>query len=167
MESESQPGISTDQIIQVMRDFMRLRLKFKALLPEELSRLRNRLDEMPPRDEAPRSANHELFFRVGSILCQKSNLTMGELSSALSVPLSTATRMIDWMVDNGYATRLPDPEDRRIVRVALTDTGRQLFNIAEGYVVQRVQHILSGLTSKEQVALFSLINKAISALEEL
>ena len=46
---------------------------------------------------------------------------MGELSNALSLPFSTATRMVDYLVARGYIQRLSDTTDRRVVRVALTD----------------------------------------------
>jgi len=59
------------------------------------------------------------------------------------VPFSTATRMVDWFVDNGYAQRLPDPEDRRVVRVALTDSGRELYQTIERYMVQHFRLMLS------------------------
>jgi len=41
---------------------------------------------------------------------------MGELSKALDVPLSTATRIADCGQER-YAERSPDPKDRRVVRV--------------------------------------------------
>jgi DNA-binding MarR family transcriptional regulator len=90
---------------------------------------------------------------------------MGELSGALSVPLSTATRMVDWLVSSGYAQRLPDVEDRRVVRVALTDSGRELHRTIESYTSERVQQILFCLTPEEQATLFALIRKVVAALK--
>ena len=92
---------------------------------------------------------------------------MGELSSALSVAVSTATQMIDWMVDDGYAQRLPYQEDRRIVRVALTDTGREFHKTIESYLGQRFRQVLSRLTDEERAMLFTIIPKLVSALKEV
>jgi DNA-binding MarR family transcriptional regulator len=121
---------------------------------------------MQPGRESHANANNELFYRVSSCIERKDNLTMGELSNALSVPLSIATRIADWLVDNGYLQRLPDPEDRRVVRVALTDIGRELHQTIDAYVRQRIQEILSCLTDEERTMLLVLIGKVVTALKE-
>ena len=91
---------------------------------------------------------------------------MGEFSNALSVPLSTATRIADWLVDNGYVQRLPDSEDRRVVRVSLTDIGKELFKAIDRYIRQRMLQMLSGLTTEERAILLTLISKVISGLKK-
>ena len=91
---------------------------------------------------------------------------MGEFSNALSVPLSTATRIADWLVDNGYIQRLPDSDDRRVVRVALTDTGKGLFRAIDRYIRERMQQILSSLTVEERSILLTLVSKVVSGLKE-
>ena len=91
---------------------------------------------------------------------------MGEFSSALSVPLSTATRIADWLVDNGYIQRLPDSDDRRVVRVSLTGTGKELFKTIDRYIRQRMQQILSSLTAEERTMLLTLVSKVVSGLKE-
>lgn len=156
-----------EQIAQIVHDFMKLKTKFLAFFPKELADLRNRLDEMPPEGEAHPHYKYELFYRISGIIYQKGNLTMGELSSALAVPLSTATRMVDWLVSNGYAARLSDPEDRRIVRVNLTQKGQELHEMTEKYILEHVNKVLSGLTNKEQTILLSLLRKAVSSLKDM
>ena len=93
-------------------------------------------------------------------------MTMGELSHTLSVPFSTTTRMVDWFVDNSYAQRLSDPEDRRVVRVALTDSGRELHRTVERYMVQRFRQMLSPLTAEEQSVLLMLLEKMARAFRD-
>ena len=91
---------------------------------------------------------------------------MGEFSNALSVPLSTATRIADWLVENGYIQRLPDSDDRRVVRVALTDMGNKLYKAIDQYIRQRMQQILSSLTTEERTILLTLVSKVVSGLKE-
>ena len=67
---------------------------------------------------------------------------------ALSLPLSTATRLVGFLVDNGYAQRMPDPDDRRIVRVALTDSGRQFYKVMGKHLTENVQRVLGSLTTE-------------------
>ena len=107
------------------------------------------------------------FQRMGTILYQKRNPTMGEVSHALSVPLSTATRMANWWVDGGYAQRLPDPGDRRIVRLTLTDNGLQFLETLEKHMEDTVERILSCLTPEEKGILVALSAKVASNLKQL
>ncbi len=91
---------------------------------------------------------------------------MGELSKALDVPLSTATRIVDWLVKGGYAERLPDPQDRRVVRVALTKYGRALIKAGDKFIRQRVEQVLCVFTDKERQTLISLLSKLVETLED-
>ena len=92
---------------------------------------------------------------------------MGEFSNVLSVPLSTATRIADWLVDHKYIERLPDSGDRRVVRIALTDMGKELFKTIDQYVRQRIQQVLAGLTIEERTILLTLLRKLIVGLKEV
>lgn len=167
MAEDVQQEAYANRIARVVQDFLQLQMKFKAMLPEELAQLQNRLDEIHPRGKPHRAVNYDLFYRISHHLYRKSNLTMGELSSALSMPLSTATGMVDWLVNDGYVQRLPDPEDRRIVRVALTDSGRELHKMVEDFVGQRFQQIMSCLTDEERDTLFAIIRKVVSAMRKV
>jgi DNA-binding MarR family transcriptional regulator len=166
MTEDIQQMVYDEQINTVVHGFTQVWNKFEVMLSRELTQIQDRLDGMHPGKEPHPTANYELFYRVSNSIHRKGNLTMGELSSALSVPLSTATRITDWLVDNGYIQRLPDPEDRRIVRVALTDIGRELYQTVDRYVRQRLQQILSCLTDEERTTLLALVNKVVSALKE-
>jgi len=145
------------QTKELVHGFMNLWTKFGAILPSELANIRENLKGISPTSELHPDSNYELFFRVTSVIMNKENPTMGELSSALSIPLSTATRIVDWMVDRGYAERLSDTEDRRVVRVTLTEYGKQLNRTIESYIIERVQKIMSGLTEEERLKVFSHI----------
>ena len=135
-------------------------------LPEALTQLLNTLDELPPNDKPRHIANPIAFVRMCSILDRNTRPTMGELSQALAVPLPTATRMVHWCVENGYAERLSDASDRRIVRVAPTDKGRMLQEAMESILAQIVQNIVSCLTDQEQTTLLTLLRKIASAPAE-
>lgn len=167
MSETNQTKVYDEQITAVVHGFMQVWNKFEVMLDKELSQIQDRLNGIQPGKEPHTISNHELFYRVSNSIQRKGNLTMGELSNTLSVPFSTATRIVDWLVDNGYAQRLPDPEDRRIVRVALTDIGQEMHQIIESYIRQRVQQILSCLTLEERATLLNLIGKVVSTLKEI
>ena len=167
MTEDKQQNIYDEQITAVVHGFMQVWNKFESMLSKELAQLQTRLNGIQAGKEPHTISNHELFYRVSNSIQRKGNLTMGELSNVLSVPLSTATRIVDWLVDNGYVQRLPDPEDRRIVRVALTDIGQEMHKLIDSYIRQRVQQILSCLTFEERTILLALVSKVVSTLKEV
>ena len=52
-------------------------------------------------------------------------LSMTELADRVLISRPTATRIVDRLVDRGWVDRDVDPDDRRVVRVALTSDGRR------------------------------------------
>ena len=93
-------------------------------------------------------------------------MTMGELSDALSVPLSTATRVVSTLVDRGYVQRFNDPEDRRVVRVSFTPKGKKLYKFIESRISERVRKITTYLTKEELSILTKLLTKVAFAVKE-
>ena len=163
----AQPESYESQIDEVVRGFMQVWMKFEAMLPGELARVQGLLEGMSPEEVPVRDRDYELFYRVSSILSQKQSLTMGELSTVLSAPLSKATRTADWLVARGFIERTPDKEDRRIVRISLTASGLTLHRLIEENIRQRVRDILACLSVKERENLFRIIGKVVSSVKEL
>jgi DNA-binding MarR family transcriptional regulator len=164
--TEPSLAVHTDQITEIIRQFIRLKPRFKTVLPEDLVRMRARLDESRPGGKDKSASDYVLLYSVGIVLSrQRDPLTMGELGKALDVPLSTATRVVDWLVRSGYVERLPDPADRRVVLVALTRTGRELIKTREKFVRQHVEHILRRFTTEERESMVSLLRKLVEVLE--
>jgi DNA-binding MarR family transcriptional regulator len=160
------PPALTDEITSMIEGFVQMWIKFESLLHKELARTYP-LDSQGISGLNHADSNYGLFYRVSSIIYPKI-LTMGELSTALSVPFSKATRIVNWLVENGFVKRLADPRDRRVVRIALTEKGTDLHQAISKYMKDRVQVLLStSLTKEEQVTLFNLINKVAALLGNL
>ncbi|MHB1004742.1 MAG: MarR family winged helix-turn-helix transcriptional regulator [Chloroflexota bacterium] len=51
------------------------------------------------------------------------SVRMGQMAGALRVAMSTATGIVDRLVEQGLLERQEDPDDRRLVVVRLTDRG--------------------------------------------
>jgi DNA-binding MarR family transcriptional regulator len=155
------------QAMSVVQGFVQLWVKYESALQKEIA------DQQKPGGEGSTSkrtnsyVDYGIFYRVSNNLSRKKELTMGELSIALSVPFSTATRMIDVLVTDGYIKRMQDPDDRRVVRVALTPDGEKLHRTIEKFTDEHVQSILSCLSLEEQQSMFELIRKVTSALEKV
>ena len=94
-------------------------------------------------------------------------MTMGEISDALHVPLSSATRMVDVLVEQGYAERLPDPHDRRVVRVAPTENGKQVYELFQQYFGERMYEFLGHFSAAERRQLLKLFAKTLTVLRQM
>lgn len=92
-----------------------------------------------------------------------SSMTMSELASARNVALNTATSLVDRLVAAGLVERRSDPADRRIVRVAVTDKGRQLVERLRAVRRQAIRRMLDELTDEEVVSIL----RAMPALARL
>jgi len=140
--------------------------RFTGPLPEALAQLLNDLDQLPSQKKPRNIANPIAFIRMSNILYRNINPTMGELSQSLAIPFPTVTRIVDWFVENGYAQRLSDASDRRIVRVTHTEKGSRLHEAIENHIAQSIHKIIGCLTDKEQATLLTLFRKIASAASE-
>src|SRR5258708_22362545 len=123
MRSESSFSVQTDQFIECLMDLLRYRRRTMAMLPEAVLRTKEKFDKLRFGDGSKRGPQIDVFYEIGlAILSRhKGPITMGELSKELLVPLSTATRIVDGLIENSLAHRIADLEDRRVVRVTLSD----------------------------------------------
>ena len=73
-------------------------------------------------------------------------MPMGALADALDVSQASVTGIIDRMEQRGIVERVRDAEDRRVVRVAMTDEGRRLIGLL---AAQRREHLAQLLEELE------------------
>lgn len=108
------------------------------------------------------------FYRLASFLATHSDsMTMRQVSAVLETPLSSATRLVDALVENGFVERLPDPQDRRVVRITLAPAGKTLYETAIDFFDRRLAEFLSHFDAREREQLVALFEKTIKVLLEL
>jgi DNA-binding MarR family transcriptional regulator len=76
-------------------------------------------------------------------------LPMRRLAEAMDVSQASATGIVDRMEDRGLVERLRDDEDRRVVRVALTETGRSTIGALTAERRELLVALLEELTDDE------------------
>jgi len=91
---------------------------------------------------------------------------MGELRRILGLPFSTATRTVDWLVNNNYVRRLTDPQDRRVVRVELTGAGKELYRAINNLLLESAERFLGNFSPEERKELGRLLGKLVDNLEQ-
>jgi DNA-binding MarR family transcriptional regulator len=77
-------------------------------------------------------------------------LSPGQLGAQTLVTSGTMTNRIDRLEGRGLVRREPDPNDRRGVRVVLTETGRACVDAAFVDLVAREQQLLASLPPQQQ-----------------
>ena len=147
------------QIMELMQRYMSLRPKL--ILPEHVAQFQKKMEAL----RGYQAGDHAFIFRILVLLSQNAEpLTMSELSSELDVPMSTATRIVDGLVRGEMAERVSDPNDRRVVRVGMSKSGRELYEAGMAYNKQRITRLLKNFTNEEQAQLLNLMNKLFDAL---
>ncbi|MBI5304249.1 MAG: MarR family transcriptional regulator [Chloroflexi bacterium] len=160
--------LQVDQVGEILRGFIRLKpLLNEPLTPRSLQATR-RLKALHAQVGIGHFEVSGLFFRLGVVLYEHAQpMTMSELSKELNVPLSTATRMVDWLVAHHFAERSPDPQDRRIVRVGMTPLGRETYQEMNNLFAHRLEQVLSQLTPKERRQFIALLGKIAQSLKKI
>ncbi|MBM4047014.1 MAG: MarR family transcriptional regulator [Planctomycetes bacterium] len=105
--------------------------------------------------------------RALRILGENDGRTMGELSDAAAITMPTATATVDKLVEAGLASRENDPSDRRVVRVKLTDKGRQFVEEHNRRRLEYVGRALRRLPTTDRAELvkaFETINSILAKL---
>jgi len=99
-------------------DFQRL-LAFRVAL-----RRFNRWSEEQAAAEGLTHAQHQLLLAIRGH-ADRRGPTIGELAEYLLVRHHSAVELVDRVVAGGFVVRRRDADDSRVVRVQLTDRGRQ------------------------------------------
>jgi DNA-binding MarR family transcriptional regulator len=107
-------------------------------------------------------------LRALSFAAHRPGCTMGELSESLGIGLSAGTGLADRLVQHGLLEREADPEDRRVVRLRLTESGRRAWEACRRERMRRVEEALRRLSAVEQRKIASallLLHGALDASE--
>jgi DNA-binding MarR family transcriptional regulator len=154
----------------------------------------NRLDHLSPeeRDNALRVGRAwrelrrgasmgkliEYFFGVGDdalefgqmdtldLLVQQPGWRMGDLAEALRVDPSTATRAIQRLEKFGLATRCSSTDDKRVVFVSATESGRKRHADAAARRQELLIHIMSTFDHDEFGELSAYLDRFVGSLDQ-
>ena len=62
----------------------------------------------------------DMYYCIQSLRRSERTMTMTELSNFARMPKQQMSKLVDKLVDGGFAERLSDPEDRRVIRLRAT-----------------------------------------------
>jgi DNA-binding MarR family transcriptional regulator len=86
-------------------------------------------------------------------------MTMNDLAKQQSCALSTATALVDRLVQQGLAERRDDPTDRRVVRIVASDQAQSCLALAHEGKRHLATELLAPLNDSEVRQLVTLLTK--------
>ena len=92
-------------------------------------------------------------------------LSPGQLLAQTLVTSGTMTNRVDRLEGRRLVERMPDPADRRGVRVRLTPLGKERVDAALADLLARERDLLASLTARQQEALSGLLRGLVAPFE--
>jgi DNA-binding MarR family transcriptional regulator len=134
-----------------------------GLLAEQLLRLTRRVHRiqkrhLEQRDLGVTPAQSRLLRTLAHYA---SPPRMADLAERLEVVPRAVTTLVDGLEASGKVRRAPDPANRRVTRIELTDEGRSALRELRGARRSAAEEILAPLTEKERQVLGVLLDTLI------
>jgi MarR family transcriptional regulator, organic hydroperoxide resistance regulator len=95
------------------------------------------------------------------------DLSLSELSDKIRAQNSTVTGIIDRMEREGLVLRVRSTEDRRVVRIHLTEKGQDLAREIPVEPMEILRSALSGLSAAETAELLRLMTKVAKRISSI
>ena len=102
---------------------------------------------------------HEGQQYVLRCLWREDGLSPGEIARRLGLATPTVTRAATRMEATGLLRREPHPSDRRLVRLRLTDRGRELEKVIDEQTNQLTERALATLGDAERESLVRALHE--------
>ncbi|WP_274555454.1 MarR family winged helix-turn-helix transcriptional regulator [Streptomyces spiramyceticus] len=141
-----------------------------GLLAEQLLRLTRRLhriqrQQMEPIGITPAQSR---LLRTVSHFCQNHEQPprMADLAQRLDVVPRAVTTLVDGLEASDRVRRVPDPTNRRVIRIELTDTGRATLRSLRNARRDAAEDILAPLTAEQREVLGGLLSALVDGMPE-
>jgi DNA-binding MarR family transcriptional regulator len=100
-------------------------------------------------------------------LSRRPGASQSELADMMEIEKAPAGRIVDRMEEKGWVERRPDPADRRVNRIYLTDRGQRVFAAILPISIDTVHDALSNLSQSDRTRLVALLSNVKSTLQAL
>ncbi len=107
--------------------------------------------EKPLHEQVERHGLSLTEFAVLEVLLHKGELPMGEIGQRILLTSGSTTYVIDKLEERGLLKRRRCTEDRRVLHVDLTDTGRELVQEVFPEHAELIKTLTEGLSYEEQL----------------
>jgi len=90
---------------------------------------------------------------------------MSQIANELYIKLPTASSLVDRLIEGKYVKRIDDKSDRRIIKIDLTEKGKQILITTMKAKMKKVKFILDKLSAEEKKSLISIMKNLHKKLE--
>lgn len=139
-----------------------------GVLAEQLLRLTRRLHRIQKRHLEPLGITpaQGRLLRLVSHYEGAQPPRMADLAARLEVVPRAVTTLVDGLEAAECVRRAPDPANRRVIRIELTDTGRATLRRLRNARTDAAEEILAPLTAEQREMLGGLLNALADAPPE-
>ncbi|MBB3110655.1 DNA-binding MarR family transcriptional regulator [Paenibacillus phyllosphaerae] len=99
------------------------------------------------------------MIRRGIELGATTGMKPSEISQLMRVTQPTVSQMVNLLEARGLVTRTQDPDDRRAVRIMLTEEGRRITEAAQAAMQEGMQRLVEHLTEERAQLLIELLGE--------
>jgi DNA-binding MarR family transcriptional regulator len=86
-------------------------------------------------------------------------LPLGQIAGRISCVKSNVTQLVDRLESDGLVARISDPSDRRCVRAAITDQGRERYKTGAEILKSQEQALLQELGTGKNEEVFACLQQ--------
>lgn len=135
------------------------------LLSDHLQTVMEEAARVDARDKDLRAKLSRREVHALRVLGRERGCIMGRLADSICLSVSSATGIIDGLIEKGLVRRERSTEDRRVVQVVLTEEGRAVHAETMAAPVEFARGLLKGLNAEEQESMLALLRKTAERLE--
>ncbi|MFF0433511.1 MarR family winged helix-turn-helix transcriptional regulator [Streptomyces sp. NPDC004327] len=132
-----------------------------GVLAEQLLRLTRRLHRFHKRYLEPAGITPAQFRLLRAVVHYEEPPRMADLAARLEVVPRAVTSLVDALEASGRVRRVPDPVNRRVVRIELTDAGRDTLRELRSARRAAAEDILAPLTVEQREVLGGLLSTLV------
>lgn len=107
------------------------------------------------------------YFHILKILKKRGPLPVSEIGRRVCISKSNMTSVIDRLVENGVAERIPDQNDRRVINIALTKKGSEMIGKWHMHSNQEIKTKLSSISDDDLETFYESIKNIRTILNKM
>ncbi len=107
-----------------------------------------------------------LQFSALNFIKEQPNATVSDLAVPLQLSKSSATQLVERLVKLGLVERTNDSDDRRIIRLNITNNGEKEFSALRNKMLEKMKRIFSKLPANDLRELIRIHSNLIETLKK-
>uniref|UniRef100_A0AAU3H4M7 MarR family transcriptional regulator n=1 Tax=Streptomyces sp. NBC_01401 TaxID=2903854 RepID=A0AAU3H4M7_9ACTN len=137
-----------------------------GILAEQLLRLTRRLQRIQSRQLEPIGITPAQFRLLRTTAHYEGPPRMADLAERLDVVPRAVTTLVDGLEASGRVRRAPDPANRRVIRIEITEEGRAVLRSMRDGRKAAAEEILAPLTAEQREVLGGLLTALVDGMPE-